>query len=136
MRLFDSHCHLQDERVFARAGEIIARARDAGVVRMLCCGTRESDWDTIKTLSGRFPEIVPAFGLHPWHVRERSAEWQKELEKHLAETPGAAVGEIGLDHAIEPRNDEDQASVFLAQLKLARKLKRPVSIHCRRAWAQ
>jgi TatD DNase family protein len=136
MRLFDAHCHLQDERIFARAGEIIARAREAGVVHMLCCGTRESDWESVKVLSARYLEIVPAFGLHPWFVRERSDTWFDRLEKILIEIPAAAVGEIGLDHALDERNDEDQALVFTAQLKLARKLNRAVSMHCRKAWGK
>jgi TatD DNase family protein len=134
MRLFDTHCHLQDERIFTRAGDIVARAREAGVVGMLCCGTRESDWEAVKALSAQYKEIVPAFGLHPWFVRERSATWLEKLEKMLLETPSAAVGEIGLDHAIDSGDNEDQTSVFLDQLKLARKLRRPVSIHCRKAW--
>jgi TatD DNase family protein len=134
MRLFDTHCHLQDERIFTKADECIARAREAGVVRMLCCGTRESDWDSVKTLSARYPEIVPAFGQHPWFVSERSEIWLEKLETILMEIPAAAVGEIGLDHALDERNDEAQAMVFTAQLKLARKLKRAVSIHCRKAW--
>jgi TatD DNase family protein len=134
MRLFDAHCHLQDERIFAKAGDIVARAREAGVTHMLCCGTRESDWHAVKALAARYPEIVPAFGLHPWFAGERSDAWLEKLETHLREVPAAAVGEIGLDHAMNQRNDEDQAMVFIAQLKLARKLKRAVSMHCRKAW--
>lgn len=134
MHLFDSHCHLQDERVFAKAGEIVGRARDAGVTHMLCCGTLEADWDAVKVLAGRYPEIIPAFGLHPWFVRERSDEWLEKLERLLREVPAAALGEIGLDHALDKRSDEDQAMVFTAQLKLARRLKRAVSMHCRKAW--
>jgi len=134
MRIFDTHCHLQDERIFAKAGEYIARAREAGVVRMLCCGTRESDWEAVKTLSARYPEVIPAFGLHPWFAVERTDAWLEKLEAILTEVPAAAVGEIGLDHAFDERNDKDQAMVFTAQLKLALKLNRPVSMHCRKAW--
>lgn len=134
MRIFDSHCHLQDERIIAEADHIIAKAKDAGIVRMLCCGTRESDWDAVKTLSERHPEVVPAFGLHPWFVNERSERWLERLEAILTAVPRAAMGEIGLDHAIEKRDDEVQVSVFTAQLRLARRLRRPVSVHCRKAW--
>jgi TatD DNase family protein len=134
MRLFDTHCHLQDTRIESRIAGIVDRAREAGVVRMLCCGTKEQDWDAVKRLSERFPEIVPAFGLHPWYIRERTGSWLERLEKLLREAPSAAVGEIGLDHAVENRDDKDQNAVFLAQLKLARKLERPVSLHCRKAW--
>jgi TatD DNase family protein len=46
------------------------------------------------------------------------------------------VGEIGLDHALENRDDREQEEVFLAQLKISRERKVPVSIHCRRAWGR
>lgn len=134
MRLFDTHCHLQDQRIVAQAGVLIARARNAGVVRMLCCGTSESDWIAVKRLSEQFPEIVPAFGLHPWYIKECSGSWLERLEEMLQKSPAAAVGEIGLDHTIDKSNHEDQVEVFRAQLRLARKLRRPVSIHCRKSW--
>jgi TatD DNase family protein len=102
---------------------------------MLCCGSSEQDWEAVKVLSSKCPEIIPAFGVHPWYIKARSNEWLKILETLLVGLPIAAVGEIGLDHALDDRNDEDQASVFIGQLKLAQKLGRPVSIHCRRAWA-
>ena len=50
--------------------------------------------------------------------------------------PRAGVGEIGIDHAVAPRDDAEQETVFLAQLDLARRLNRPVSIHCRQAWGR
>jgi TatD DNase family protein len=134
MNLFDSHCHLQDKRIAGRIDEIIARAKAAGVEHMLCCGTQEEDWVSVAKLAGKYEGIIPAFGLHPWFAAKRSEKWLEKLEKILMEMPKAAVGEIGLDHALEMRNDEEQAEVFIAQLQLARQLKRPVSIHCRRAW--
>jgi TatD DNase family protein len=134
MRLFDSHCHLQDKRILSSAGDIITRARDAGIEYLLCCGTSESDWEAVKSLSEHYDEVVPAFGLHPWYVSDRSDRWLEKLENNLSESPAAAVGEIGLDHGRDFKNHEEQSEVFIAQLKLARKLKRPVSLHCRRAW--
>lgn len=134
MHYFDSHCHLQDERFNGRLDAVMERARAAGVTHMLCCGTQESDWDAVAALSEKHPEIIPAFGLHPWFVANRTGTWLNRLEEMLHKYPQAALGEIGLDHAIDQRNDADQATVFLAQLRLARKLERRVSIHCRKAW--
>jgi TatD DNase family protein len=48
----------------------------------------------------------------------------------------SGVGEIGLDNSIEPPDNAEQEEVFLAQLRLARELKRPVTIHCRQAWGR
>jgi len=134
MILFDSHSHLQDPHCIARIDAILARAGAAGVTRVLCCGTGPSDWHAVATLAAAYPAILPAFGLHPWFIGERTPDWLEKLEALLGAFSLATVGEIGLDHATEDRNDADQAAVFIAQLKLARKFGRPVSIHCRKAW--
>ena len=135
-RLCDAHCHLQDERLAADLDGVLARARAAGVVGMVCCGSMESDWPRVAELAGQHADIIPAFGLHPWRLRDRTGPWLPQLERLLAEHPGAGIGEIGLDHAITDRNDAEQEEVFLAQLQLARRIGRPVWIHSRRAWGR
>jgi TatD DNase family protein len=55
------------------------------------------------------------------------------LEEFLGSVP-SGIGEIGLDQSLEPLNKDAQEDVFRAQLDLARKHERPVTIHCRRAW--
>jgi len=134
MKLFDSHCHLQDERLKPDFDQVLCRAKDVGVVEMACCGSSEADWLHTLEISRRIPGCVPAFGIHPWYAASRSAGWKKELVDLLNAVPSAGVGEIGLDHAIKARNDDDQMSLFIEQLDIARRLHRPVSMHCRRAW--
>lgn len=135
MQLFDAHCHLQDERLASCLAEVLARAERSGVRRMLCCGCNESNWDAVLALAQAHPEIVPSFGIHPWYMQGRTntAGRLETLERFLM-TKSAGVGEIGLDHAVTPRADEEQEAVFIAQLRLARRLQRPVSLHCRKAW--
>ncbi len=134
MHLFDTHCHLQDDRMACDVGSVISRATDAGVTRMMCCGSSENDWEPVLELSRRFSCVVPALGIHPWYAGKRSGHWRRTLELLLRNDPRIAVGEIGLDHAIAPRDDRDQAELFESQLELARELDRPVSLHCRKAW--
>ena len=136
MRLFDSHCHVQDERLLEHAPAVLSRARQTGVERLLCCGCEEKDWPDVAALAHAGEMIVPAFGLHPWYVPDRTAAWRDAVESFLKSHPGAGVGEIGLDHALKQRNDDEQGDVFLSQLRLARDMGRPVSIHCRQAWGQ
>ena len=133
MQLFDAHCHLQDERLAGRLAEVLSRAERSGVQRMLCCGCHERNWDAVHTLAQDHPEIVPSFGIHPWYMEGRTDGWLETLERFLSSQP-SGVGEIGLDHAVTPRADAEQEAVFIAQLRLARRLKRPVSLHCRKAW--
>jgi TatD DNase family protein len=133
LRLVDAHCHLQDAAFATDLAEVIQRASAGGVCRLVANGTGESDWSRLLELSRRFPQIVPCFGLHPWFVGARTERWESELERHLDAVPGA-VGEIGLDRWVEPRDERQQESVFRAQLAIARRRRRPAMIHCLRAW--
>jgi TatD DNase family protein len=136
MNLYDCHNHVQDERLFPMIGDVMARARNAGVLRMGVKGCCEDDWPRVIAVMEAYEGIHPAFGLHPWFIADRSPDWLETLEALLVQYPRASVGEIGIDHAIGERDDADQEAVFLAQLELARQLNRPVSIHCRQAWGR
>jgi TatD DNase family protein len=136
MKLFDAHNHIQDERLFPDLGKVMDRARTAGVEKMGVKGCCEGDWLKVIQIHETYEGIYPSFGLHPWFIADRSPSWFQTLEDLLIQFPNAAVGEIGIDHALEERDDADQEKVFFQQLELARKLERPVSIHCRRAWGR
>lgn len=136
MKLFDAHNHVQDDRLWPEIDRVMARARTAGVAAMGVKGCGETDWPRVAALAEKYEGVHPSFGLHPWFIAQRSPDWLAVLEKLLIKHPTAGVGEIGIDHAIENRDDADQEAVFLAQLEIARNLERPVSIHCRRAWGR
>ena len=133
MKIFDGHCHLQDERLKDSLAEDLANARKIGVYKFACCGVAPNDWQDVLHLAKENADVIPSFGLHPWEVKERVPDWLEKLRYYLLQIP-SGVGEIGLDHGIRERNDKEQEEVFLAQLDLAKELHRPVSIHCRRAF--
>lgn len=135
MSLFDAHCHLQDELFADTLALDVEEARRRGVSQWHCCGVEEGDWDAVALLSRTCAGVLPSFGLHPWSVAERSPDWDRRLMSILRAHPTAGVGEIGLDHALTVRADADQLAVFETQFRMARELDRPVSVHCRRAWA-
>lgn len=101
---------------------------------MLVCGTSEGDWPHVAALAEKHACIIPAFGLHPWYTTCRTPQFMQRLESYLAEFGRAAVGETGLDHAPEFRDNTEQEPVLRQQLELAADLNRPVTLHCRRAW--
>lgn len=136
MRLFDSHNHIQDDRIYPCIEEVMDRARASGVIKMGVKGCMEADWPRVIRIMESYEGIYPSFGLHPWFIAERSSRWLEALETLLIKYPQAGVGEIGIDHKIEERDDADQETVFLEQLKLAKRLERPASIHCRSAWGR
>ena len=133
MKLFDAHCHLQEPELTGDLAGAMARARDQGVAGMMCCGTREEDWERAIGVAAEYPGVMISLGLHPWYVSGRTEGWLARLESLVA-AGGRAMGEIGLDHAMENAPKQDQADVFLSQLRLARRLRVPVSVHCRDAF--
>jgi TatD DNase family protein len=133
--LVDAHCHLQDGFLRHALEPALLRARLAGV-RMMCCnGTHEGDWRYVLGLGRSHADICVSLGLHPWYVGERGGDWLARLEELVADNP-VGIGEIGLDNALEVRNDGEQEEVFLAQMELAVRYRRPVTIHCRKAFGR
>ena len=132
IRLFDAHNHLQNYPGTVEINEAFKRASTAGVKAMLSNGTRPEDWESVLALAAEHKGIVPCLGLHPWFVEEARAGWLELLESFLMRAP-SCVGEIGLDKSVAV-DFARQEEAFRAQLQLAKKLKRPVSIHCVKAW--
>lgn len=136
MQIFDAHAHLQDEKLFSRLEDIVPAARLIGVEKIVCCGTSEADWDDVAKVKRKYPNLVIAsFGLHPWYLKLRTSAWFDVLKTHLIKIP-SVIGEIGLDFVLTDLDQEEQKDIFSQQLQLAQELKRPVSIHCRRAWEE
>lgn len=130
----DAHNHLQDPR-FGDAAPLIATLRTAGVERGVVNATCENDWAAVAALARAHPDFVfPAFGIHPWQAHTAAPGWQERLAGLLETHPRASLGECGLDQWVSAPPMEIQRPVFRDQLRLARDLKRPVTIHCLKAW--
>ncbi len=127
------HLHLQEAVLEGNLPSVLRRAGEAGVSYFLCNGSAPGDWPDVLRLAQSHAAIIPCFGLHPWYVESRPADWAATLEAFLDKIP-SGVGEIGLDRWKEPRDEAGQRAVFLEQLDLARQKNRPVMIHCLRAW--
>ena len=131
----DAHNHLQDSRFGGDPAGLVAAMRDAGVGRCVVNATREGDWDAVGELAARFPGFVmPAFGIHPWHAHTAAAGWEERLRERLDRHPLASVGECGVDQWVSTPPPEVQLTVFAAQVRIARDMNRPLTIHCLKAW--
>lgn len=131
----DAHNHLQAPRLGDRA-PIIAAMLTAGVTRCVVNATSEDDWAAVEEIVSTHPDFaVPAFGIHPWQAHTARDGWQKRLESILEKHPASSIGECGLDQWVSSPPLSIQLPVFIAQLRLAREMKRPLTIHCLKAWA-
>lgn len=133
-RSLDSHCHLVDAALTNEVGDILRRAKQAGIAHFFCNATREDDWERIAALSRRNPEVIAFLGIHPWWSDTATGGWEERLAHLLQQTP-AGVGETGLDKQCHV-DFSKQEKVFCAQLELASTLQRPLVIHCVKAWGR
>ncbi|MFM7245223.1 MAG: TatD family hydrolase [Planctomycetaceae bacterium] len=131
MELYDSHCHLDPMRFGAELGDVLARARAAGVTRMTVIGTRAADSEAAADLAAREPGVVAAAGVHPNDVAEAEpGEWDR-IVKLVESGRVAAVGETGLDWYRTTAPPDLQREWFARHLDLARRSSLPVVIHTR-----
>lgn len=131
--LTDTHCHLDFDRFDKDRDQIIARARDVGITRILNPGiTVESSRSAVE-LAEKYPEVYAAVGVHP----NDGLSWTKDaiaILRDLAAHPKVlAIGEIGLDYFRDRTPQDLQKQIFLEQLDLAAELDLPVVVHCRDA---
>lgn len=133
--MFDSHLHLHDPRLSPVLNSVI---QSAAVSAICNCATSPADWDSVATLAQRhLPfKVIPAFGVHPWYIDNLPDNWQSQLEKLLLHFPHAAVGEAGLDRVKRDTPLTTQLPILTAQLELASRHNRPISLHGARAWDQ
>jgi TatD DNase family protein len=137
--VIDSHCHLADETFSGDLDEVIRRARDAGLERVMVIleAGNQKEAAQAARVEALWPEARFAIGVHPHQAHlcaedpERAATMVRE---QFAATPSArAVGEIGLDYHYDYSPRDVQQAVFRAQIRAALELDRPVVIHTREA---
>ena len=147
MGLIDTHAHLES---FARRGElaeILTRARETGLERILTIGTSTDDWELYRSLAAAEPDLIAyTVGLHPcsvgddWpeQVAQIEAFWKDDTRPHPV-----ALGETGLDRFHLPKDASAASRIFSLQraafaecLRLARALATPRVVHSRGAFRE
>lgn len=129
--MIDTHAHL--DACAAPPHEVVARAREAGVGRIVTigCGV-ESSRDALEIV-GREPGVAAVLGIHPHQAGDSGAAEIAKL-RVLLERPGAVgVGETGLDYYRDYAPRERQRELFREQALLARELGKPLVVHTRAA---
>lgn len=131
--LDDAHLHLHFQELDSVSGGLPKTRKG----RLCVNATSWADWDAVTQLALEFENVVPFLGIHPWEVTDSVPEERfAELEERLRQLPGAGVGEIGLDRWIRNANRVAQREALMAQLDIAVRLNRPVSLHCLRAFGE
>ena len=130
----DTHTHINGEEFKDDLDEVIARAKEAGAIQLLCPGINYDSIATMKAVCERFPDFIrPMLGLHPEDVKE---DYKEVLDKMHQEIPNGnyiAIGEVGLDYYWSREFEKEQLDAFEQQVQWSVETQLPLMIHCRKA---
>ena len=135
MILTDTHIHLYSEDYEDDRDELIENAYKQNIERFFLPAIDSETTQAMYDLEARYPEnFFLMMGLHPTHVQENFEEELKHVEEQFGQRRFYAVGEIGIDLHWDKSTLEIQQEAFRRQIKLAKKHKLPIVIHCRKAF--
>lgn len=135
MKVIDAHCHLETKD-FPVTAEVIARAKEAGVVHAVVVGLMQKPGDfgfALEAAKAHPDFLSPTIGIHPHDTAAATADDWATLERLAALPEVVAVGEMGLDYFYNHSPREVQLEGFRRQCQLAKSVKKPVVIHVRDA---
>jgi Tat protein secretion system quality control protein TatD with DNase activity len=151
LQLTDTHCHIQS--VGASTGEaitrsmwvkasdtkpddVLRRARDAGVTKLICVGCDLSDSELAVEFADGHEDCWASIGIHPHETQHYAGDHAKQ-ERFTALAASAkviAVGECGLDYFYEHSSKDDQTEILRFQIELALARNLPMIFHVREAF--
>ena len=129
----DTHCHMNDEMYQADFDQYMQRASENGVGRALVICMNRPDLEYTFELQKRYPMLDIAFGYHPEDADKITEADLQYMDEILNDERIRAVGEIGLDYYWDKTYKDQQLELFVRQLQLAHKHRKPVSVHSRSA---
>ena len=129
----DTHCHLDAAEFDSDREAVHAAALAAGVSTLVVPAVAAANFRAVTETCRCYPGCFPAYGIHPMYVDQASESDLDALRSVLGSVNAVAVGEIGLDFFVEPRDETRQEWFFAEQLKIAREFNLPVLLHVRRA---
>lgn len=137
--MIDVHCHLNFHAFEKDFDEVIKRAKEKGVTKIINTGTKIDSSEKAVELAEKYDDLYAIVGVHPHHADkvDLGENWLSELEELAKKPKVLGIGEIGLDYFSYKSNGivdpSLQKELFEAQIELAHKVKLPLQIHGRHA---
>ena len=135
MQFIDTHCHLDGGEFSTDRDQVVQRAREAGVQKVLVPAIDLKSVQTVLDTCRQYPDYCyPMIGLHPEEVR---ADWREVLsamrQQLTPDSPFIAIGEVGLDYYWSREFEHEQLEAFEEQVRWSVETRLPLAIHCRKA---
>lgn len=136
MRIIDTHCHLNDEKIYPIRDEVINRSQANGVEYFFNNGDSLPSLERILSLSDEYSSCKCVLGIHPEFANENDEYFVKAYQIIKNNRNRIyAIGEIGLDYHYDKSEEtkQNQKKRFIEQINLAKELSLPIVIHTRDA---
>jgi TatD DNase family protein len=131
--LIDSHCHLDFPDFADELDAVVARARAAGIARMVSISTRVARQAGLLAIAERFPDVYCSVGTHPHYAHEEPDVTAADLVARAQHAKVVAIGEAGLDYHYDRSPRPAQERGFRTHIQAARETGLPLVIHSREA---
>jgi TatD DNase family protein len=131
--LVDSHCHLDFPDLANELDAVVARARAAGIARIVTISTRVARHENVLAIAERFPEVYCSVGTHPHNAHEEVDVTVDDLVARTRSAKVVALGEAGLDYHYDYSPREAQERGFRTHIAAARATALPLVVHTREA---
>ncbi len=131
--MIDSHCHLDHEPLFEKIEDILRRAKDTGITKLLTICTTLESFDKIKNLVKLDPIIFGTFGIHPHETKSNIINEDIIIKKVAEDKKIIGVGETGLDFYYNHSEKHQQKKSFISHIEAAISLNLPIIVHSRSA---
>lgn len=132
--MVDTHAHI--EMCEGTTDEIVARAQEAGVEKILTIGLTPETFDVTLEIADKHHGVYAAIGCHPNETDSFDAKQARHIDVLAAHVKVIAIGETGLDFFRDSAQPDAQREAFRTQIEIATKHNLPVSIHARGAEAE
>ncbi|MFH1454338.1 MAG: TatD family hydrolase [Armatimonadota bacterium] len=128
----DTHIHLDSKEYENDLEEVLSKAGEKEVEYCINPGSDLRSLDTIPRISEKYPQILPAYGIHPHDAKDFNDNLYSKIKTMLQEK-AVAVGETGLDFHYNFSEPQIQKEVFLKHINLSKEFDLPLIIHSRKA---
>lgn len=131
--MFDSHCHLTDEKFRDDAGDVMARARAVGVTGVISIASDADDGVAALALAVAYPDVWSTAGIHPHAASRATSADRATVVELMSRDRVVALGETGLDYYYDTAPRDVQRELFAWHLDHSARTGLPVVVHSRDA---
>jgi TatD DNase family protein len=130
MSLIDTHCHIHEKDYPLAVSDALARAKQAGIDKMICVGTSEQSSIDAISFASKHDDIYATVGVHP----HDTSDGYSQIAELAVQKNVVAVGEIGLDYYYDHSPREIQIAALESQIQTALDNNLPIVFHVREAF--